>query len=396
MIASLRGPVCNAPMTRLASAALMFALAGCATTSGGSTPSSPIDGKSSSGGEKMAITNVIPFDVASCGPRALALSVMTNEVLTGAMLSMSPATQECFVDLQSRDGQPFDLKAKMTVAETGVTIEINGLGASAAGKACVENAFKKLPIQPLPAGSKPIVTEIPVSGGPQSVRVGDNAANDIAGKLRLAQPSMCDCYAKLGDQPAPMLKAEVEATGDGAKVTLNSTDELATCLQGKMQALKLGDAKAKLTWPLLLKNTYAGQLDPSAPAALRFQQLDGMRAQRTADVLVAAGQRVAAALAYDDLAQRYKKKPAKGMLEELKVKCAEVAAGDDKQMAAVKALVTVLEDSQKLVAAEKAKDPQWAQVEPMLAQQLASSNAEVARVEEQKKNDLNACPKTKY
>ena len=36
------------------------------------------------------------------------------------------------------------------------------------------------------------------------------------------------------------------------------------------------------------------------------------------------------------------------------------------------------------------------QVEPMLAQQLTSSTAEVTRIEEQKKNDLNACPKTKY
>ena len=385
-------------MNRLALAALTFSLAACATTSGGSTPSQPVAGapKASGGNEKMAITNVIPFDVASCGPRSLTLSPMTGEVLTGAMLSMSPATQECFVDLQSRDGQPFDLKAKMTVAETGVTVEVNGLGASAAGKACVEAAFKKLPIQPLPAGSKPVVTEVPVSGGPQIVRVGDNPANDIAGKLRLGQPSFCECYAKLGDKAAPMLKAEVDVTEGPAKVSFNTTDELTTCLTGKMQALNFGEAKAKLTWPLLLKNTYAGQLDPSAPAALRFQQLDGMRAQRTADVLVAAGQRVAAAVAYDALAQAYKKKPAKGMLEELKTKCAEVSAGDDKQIAAVKALVTVLEDSQKLVQAEKAKDPQWGQVEPMLAQQLTSSNAEVVRIEEQKKNDLNACPKTKY
>jgi D-alanyl-D-alanine carboxypeptidase len=160
--------------------------------------------------------------------------------------------------------------------------------------------------------------------------------------------------------------------------------------------LKLGDVAAKLTWPLLLKNSYASELEPSAPAALRFQQLDGMRAQRTSDVLIAAGQRVAAALAFDDLAQKYKKKPAAGMLDQLKVKCAEVAAGDDKQIAAVKSLVSVLEESQKLVAAEKAKDPQWGQVEAALAQQLTSSTGEVVRVEEQKKNDLNACPKVKF
>ena len=208
-------------MIRPTAAALLFALAGCATTAG-STPSTPIGGekKAASADQKMAITNVIPFDVASCGPRVLPLTPMTGEVLTGAMLSMSPATQECFIDLQSRDGQPFDLKAKMTVAEAGVTVEVTGLGASASGKACVENAFKKLPIQPLAAGSKPVVAEIPVAGGAQTVRGGDNAANDIAGKLRLAQSSMCECYAKLGDKPAPMLKADVEVTGAGpAKIT---------------------------------------------------------------------------------------------------------------------------------------------------------------------------------
>lgn len=382
-------------MKRLASAALLLAF-GCATTpssgAGGTTPKS-----TTAAPEKLAITNVIPFDVASCGPRPLALSPLTAEVLTGAMLSMSPATQECFVDLQSRDGQPFDLKAKLTVAESGVSIDITGLGASGAGKACVEAAFKKLELSARPKGSKPVVAEIPVSGGPQTVRVGDNVANDIAGILRLAQPSLCECYAKLGTRPAPMLKAEVEvAAGGVVKVNLGAADELTTCITARLQALKLGDTPAKLNWPLLLKNSYAVELEPAAPAALRFQQLDGMRAQRTSDVLIAAGQRVSAAIAFDELAQQYKKKPAKGMLEELKVKCADVASRDEKQMAAVKNLITVLEDSQKLVSVEKAKDPQWAQVEPMLAQQLTSSTAEVVRIEDQKKNDLNACPKTKY
>lgn len=385
-------------MMRLTRAALLFTLAGCATTSStGAAPDSKAAKTEAAQPQKLAITNVIPFDVASCGPRALTLSPLTAEVLTGAMLSMSPATQECFVDLQNRDGQPFDLKAKISVADSGVTVDVTGLGASGAGKACVEGAFKKLALQALPAGSKPVVAEIPIAGGPQTVHVGDNAANDIAGMLRLSQPSMCECYAKIGLKPAPMLKAEVEVSEDGkSKINLGATDELATCLTGKFSALKLGNQPAKLNWPLLLKNSYADELEPSAPAALRFQQLDGMRAQRTSDVLIAAGQRVSAALAFDDLAQKYKKKPAKGMLEELKVKCAEVAAGDDKQIAAVKGLVAVLEASQKLVAAEKAKDPQWAQVEPMLAQQLTSSTAEVVRVEEQKKSDLNACPKTKF
>lgn len=384
-------------MIRFVLLAPLLALAGCATTSPGPSGSPEKSAAPSGGPQKLAITNVIPFDVASCGPRELTLTPMTAEVLTGAMLSMTPAIQECFVDLQNRDGQPFDLKGKITVAESGASIEVTGLGASPTGKACVEAAYQKLALQPLAAGSKPVAAEIPLAAGPQTVRVGDNVANDVAGKLRLAQPSMCECYAKLGQKPAPMLKAEVEVGAEGAvKVNLGSTDELATCLTGKLQALKLGDAQAKLNWPLLLKNSYANELEASAPAALRFQQLDGMRAQRTADVLIAAGQRVAAALDFDALAQKYKKKPSKAILDEVKLKCADVVAGDDKQLAAVKSLVSVLQDSQKLVAEEKAKDPQWAQVEPALAQQLTSSTAEAVRVEEQKKSDLNACPKTKY
>ena len=382
-------------MNRLAS---FLCLAGCATTAASSSPS-PSEAPPAKIAEpqKLAITNVIPFDIAACGPRPLTLTPMSAEVLTGAMLSMTPATQECFVDLQARDGQTFDLKAKAIVAESGVTFEVSGLGASASGKACVEAALKKLPLVALAAGSKPVSTEIPIRGGPQTVKVGDNAANDIAGKLRLAQPSMCECYAKLAGKPVPMLKAEIEVAAEGtAKVNLGAADELTACLTTRMQALPLGNVATRMTWPLLLKNTYSDQVDASAPAALRFQQLDGMRAQRTSDILIATGQRDSAALAFDALAQSYKKKPAKGMLEELKVKCADVAAGDDKQLAAVKRLVAVLEDSQSLVLAEKVKDPQWAQVEPMLAQALTSSTAEVVRIEGQKKNDLNACPKTKF
>ena len=134
----------------------------------------------------------------------------------------------------------------------------------------------------------------------------------------------------------------------------------------------------------------------SAPAALRFQQLDGMRQQRTADVLIASGQRVTSALAYDAAAQAYKKKPGKNALPELNTKCAAVAAGDDKQLAAVKDVVAVLEDSKKLVGEEKSKDPQWAQVETQLDKQLEALKSESTRIEGQKANDLKACPKMTY
>ncbi len=380
-------------MKRLIRVTSMLAFAGCATTA--STTAVPA--KKAAEPQKLAITNVIPFDLAACGPRTLALAPLTGDALSGAMLSLNPALQECFVDTTAREGQAFDLQAKLTVAETGLSIELIGTGASAKGKACVEATFKKLALPTLPAGSKPVVAQTPVPLGAQTVKFGDNAANDIAGTLRLAQPSWCPCYAPLAAKAPPALAVDVEvAEGGAVKVAFATSDTLTACLTEHMQALELGTTATKLGWPLLLDNSYATEVDASAPAALRFQQLEGMRAQRTADVLIAAGQRTAAALAFDDLAGKYKKKPAKGLLEELQKKCADVAAGDDAQAAAVKGLVAVLEDAQKLVLAEKTKDPQWAAVEPQLAQQLTSSTAEVVRVEGQKKNDLNACPKAKY
>lgn len=381
-------------MNRLRTAAAVFVLASCATTSSTTTASAetkPLPGTSEP--TKLAITNVLPFDIASCGPRGLQLSPLNNEVLTGALLSLSPALQECFVDKGARDGQPFELKVKVTVAEAGTTIELTGTGASSKGKQCVEAAIKRLPLEP---GAAPAVAEVQVSAGPQTVQLGDNAANDIAGRLRLAQPQQCACYEKLGAAVPPSLTAEVDVTSDGkATVSVGSDDELSKCLAERFSALDLGKEAVKLKWPLLLKNAYAAEADPGTPVALRFQQLDGIRAQRTADVVIAAGRRYVSAVAYDALARDYKRKPVKGMLEKLKAQCAEVLSGDDAQLASLKALIDVLEQSQRLVQEEKAKDKAWEQVEASLAQQLTSSTGEVVRVEAQRKNDEGACPKSK-
>lgn len=375
-----------------AAAALVFA--GCATTSTSTTATAetkPVVGKAEP--TKLAITNVIPFDIAACAPRDTNLTPLTNEVLTGALLSLAPAFQECFVDKKNRDGQQFELKAKVTAADTGTTVEFSGNGASAVGKQCVETAIKRLVLKP--AGAT-VVAEIPVVAGPQTVAFGENAANDIAGKLRLGQLTQCVCYEKLGNVVPPALSAEVDVSSEGtAKVTVGKDDEFSKCLAERFSALDLGKEPVKLKWPLLLKNSYATDVDPAATPALRFQQLDGIRAQRTADVIIAAGKRYASAVEYDALAKDYKRKPVKGALEKLKSKCAEVIAGDDAQLAQVKSLITVLESSQKLVQEEKKKDTAWEQVEASLAQQLTSSTGEVVRIEAQRKNDEGACPKTR-
>ncbi|MGV3621229.1 MAG: hypothetical protein ACO1OB_10450, partial [Archangium sp.] len=290
-------------------------------------------------------------------------------------------------------GQTFDLKAKVNAADLGTTVEFSGNGATVVGKQCLEAAIKRLPLKP--AGAT-VVAEIPIVAGPQTVAFGENAANDIAGKLRLGQLTQCVCYEKLGNVVPPALSVDVDVSSEGkAKVSVGKDDEFSNCLAERFSALDLGKEAVKLKWPLLLKNSYVADVDPAATAALRFQQLDGIRAQRTADVIIAAGKRYASAVEYDAMAKEYKRKPAKGALEKLKAKCAEVIAGDDAQLGQVKALIAVLENSQKLVQEEKKKDPAWEPIEATLAQQLTSSTGEVVRIEAQRKNDEGACPKSK-
>lgn len=374
--------------------AACLVLAACATTKSGEAKT---DEKK--GGEpvmeKMSLSNIIPFDVAACGPRALELANPNAEVLTGALLTLAPAFNECFVDAKSRDGAAVDAKVKVTVTDKEPAVEVAGTGITPSGKACIEGAVKKLGLKPLAAGAAAVAAEIPLAPGPQVVQFGVNAASDVVASLRLAQLSACDCYAKLGSAVAPDLKADIDITETAASLKLNDASELGACVEGKLKAVDLGKKPLKLTWPLLLKNSYAGEVDAKAPAALQFQQLDGMRAQRTADVLMSAGRRVQNALAYDELGKKYKAKPTKPVLDELRAKCTEVVASDDKWIGSLKALVAVYDQSTKLVMAEKAKDPQWAQVEGALAKQTTATTAEVTRVEAQKVADQNACPKVR-
>ncbi len=376
----------------LRSAAALVVLAGCATTPSTSpAPASEPTPRPLFGAEQK-VTNVIPFDLAACAPRELSLSVLNPEVLTGALLSLSPAFQECFILKESRDGQPFDLKAKVTARET-TTVEFSGTGATDSGKACVEAAIKRLAFK---ADSAPATAELPVNVGPQTLSFGDNAANDVAGRLRVAQLQQCVCYEKLGPVTPPSLTAAVEVDDQGkATVAIGREDEFSKCLSDRFGALELGKEPVKLKWPLLLKNSYVEQADPAAPAALRFAQLEGIRGQRTADMMIAAGRRLATALEYDAMAKDFKRKPSKGFVDKLKNKCAEVIGADDVQITSVKALIGVLEQSQQLVQQEKVKEPQWAQLESAIAQQLTSSTGEVVRLEAQRKSDEGACPKTK-
>lgn len=368
------------------------------------------DLSSQSSAERMVVANVLPFDIAACGARAVPLGAPSDELVMGALLSIGPATQECFTDGASLDGATLDAKLKVTVGAE-VSFEVLGTGVSASGKECLLAAAKKLPFKPLEAGAKPakpleagakpVSGEVPVQPGGKAVVFGINPASDAAGTIRLAQPSFCSCYAELGTKPAPVLVANLKLFKEKpveVELEPNQVPTVAACVSEKLKALKLPSADVQLPYQFLLKNAYADAATPEAQPALQFQQLDGVRAQKTADVLLAVGQRVPVARAYDALVAKYKAtRPEKAwpLIGELKTKCAALLAADDVWVASLKTLVGVYQSSLDMAKTEKAKDPAWAPVEDALTRQMGDTSQELARVEGQRKNDEGACPKSK-
>jgi hypothetical protein len=349
--------------------------------------------------EQLAVTNNSPFDLASCGGRALELEPLTEEVVLGALLTRGPAFQECFLDPKSSDGAVGPVSVKATVSSSGAAVSVEGSGLSASGRACLEAAAQGVTFPALSAGAAAVSGQVPVAVSVKPVAWGVNPASDAAATLRLGLPSMCRCFAELRDavppQPVVKLKLAPAATPEVLVDGLAGNPEVAGCIAAQVRALPLPEVDLELGLPLLLVNGWAGGAAPDSSAALRFQQLEAVRARRTAEVLIAAGRRGGAATRYDEVVKKYKAKPNPALIAELKTKCAAVLAGDDAHLAALTALMDVYRVEGVLVAAEKAKDPAWARVEPGLNQQLAQTSNELARVEQQKVSDAAACPKSR-
>jgi hypothetical protein len=382
-------------MNRFIFASTAIALAGCATTQSEQKTAQAAGAPR----EKLAISNVSAFDLAACGPRTIELAPLNNEILTGALLSLGPSFQECLLDAKAREGATGDVKVKVSVSETGVMQEVAGTGISTAAKTCLENVLKKLPLKAAAPGAKPSVAEVPVAVGPTTVKMGLNVASDLVGSVRLAQTSFCECYAPYATKAPPEVKGSITlsaANPPALTLDIPADAELKTCLETKILALTFPKTEVQSPLPILLTNSYANEA-VTGPAALQFQQLDGLRAQRTADILVLAGKRLVAAETYDGVVKAFKanKKATKAVIDDLRAKCGQVVQADDAWAGGLEALLDVYQRSLTLASTEKAKDGQWAQVETALTQQLTSTKGEVTRVAQVKVADLNACPKVK-
>jgi hypothetical protein len=382
---------------RLAVATLTAVLLSCATTSSSGTgqksapAAQPVR-------EKMSVVNNSPFDLAVCPGRALALEPLAEEVLMGALLTRGPAFQECFLDPKATQGVPSKVTVQVTVAPEGVAVAVSGTGVSEWGKACLKAAAKVVDFPRLPAGAAALSGQVPVAPAVRPVVFGINVASDVAGTVRLALPSMCDCFKDVGDAPPPQPVAKLRLTAAAPPEVVfdgvGTSPGLGACLAEKVKALALPKSDVDLELPFILVNGWASGAAADVSAALQFQQLEAMRARRTAEVLIAAGRRGASALRYDEVVKRYKAKPTTSLIGDLKAKCADVLAGDAAHLAALKALMDVYQAETKLVQAEKTKDPTWANVEASLSQQLTQTSGEVVRVEQQRAADAAACPKS--
>ncbi len=392
-------------MNRFLTAVACCVLAACATEKSAQSGGAGAKSSDAPAVEKQKIVNISHFDIGSCTTPAPALPDPLNpEGVIGALVLSRPPVLECFVDPKSRGPEAESAAAvKATVSETGAAFEVTGTNLTPQGQACIEAALKKLPFKPLEKGSPPVVGSAEFRHGPTSpaVKLGVNAASDIAGSIRLQQAQWCDCWSPLAQTAPPALKAHLKFVPPKApEVSFDpTTDAAATkliaCLTPKLAALPPTSGTNELTvhYPFLLVNSGATQESADAQPELQFIQLDLIRAQAAADVALKIGVRSNALRTYDALVAKYKAKPNGALIKDLKDKCAAMVTTDEQWIASLKAQGEIDGRSLALASALKAKDARWADAQTAAQAQVTASAAEVKKAEDIRVADVAVCPK---
>jgi len=210
----------------------------------------------------------------------------------------------------------------------------------------------------------------------------------LKGSLKIVRPEATDA----GPPPAQVSPdATFEAAGDP------TADKVAACLKGKIGALKIKTpAAASVTVPLIFRFIHSG-LGETLPGGVpedQFAQLELVRGRRSAEAAIAVGDRDVAANVYDAAVTAFKSR-AKPLptVKELKDKCAELLAGDDKVVEALKKQLAIEDTTHTFAAAQKAKDASWTDAEAAAAQKVAQAQKDVATWQEMRKQNEAACPK---
>jgi hypothetical protein len=267
---------------------------------------------------------------------------------------------------------------------------------------------ERVPLKPLPKGTAPVTAQSGfqhMTGRSPSVTMGLNAPSDIAGVIRLATPSFCECYADNKDSVPPELKAALDLPANATKLApatfepAPGTEKIASCLQGKLAALDFPAtaAEAKIpAYPFAMINSNASEEATALGDELRFTHLDAVRGQRVADVAMAVGTRVNAVTTYDAAVIAYKKNPKKVNPQELIDKCAALVKSDDAWIATLQKQMALAERTLTFVQESKVKDPAWAEVEAPAQAQVDTAKKDLTDAQAAKVADQKVCPKVSY
>jgi hypothetical protein len=392
---------------------LPFFLAACGPATGdGTTPD-----KAQPKVAQQQIAAVGYFDLGAAFPAPPAIPARVNkEILTGVEVAGRPLVMECLVPPTHRGA---DKKTKVvvdaTLAAGGVEHKITGENLTPAGVACIEGALKKwtaaLPTLNAAAASGPVAAHVEyvhVVGVSPSVTLGVSAASDIAAAVRLALPGWNDCLAPWKSAAPSTLKATIKVTKPAGSPTPAETtpaevtfepggDAVATCLKGKLTALKLkSPADESITIPYTFRFVHSGLGDalPALEPEVQFAQLDLVRARRAAEAAIALGDRGESAGVYDAAVKGYKARVKPEVtVKELKDKCAALLSADDRLVEAMKRQLGIETATQKLASEQKAKDASWAEAEAAATQQVVQAQKDAEAFTAQRKNDEGACPK---
>ena len=321
----------------------------------------------------------MPFDLASCNPRALDLSKPINEFgVQAAFRASRPFIQECLTDAKNYDGtKPLRGKVNTAVDGAGLKVSATGEGLQPAPKACIEKAVAGQlgTVAPLPADAKPISFDGPFERLPNTgVRMGINEASDVEGTVRLALPQWCSCFDDYKTKAPPQLSGMVTLTrkdmldkpdrfklpdGTVPKQLLPVSSALAgpagdanaskaaACINGKVNTLPLTSKAEQFLTPvqlLLVNSNSTEQLPASALPPLRFVQLDSTREQRQADasprwVAAEGGRRLRQKVTTyqtSTVDRCQKRKQAAGILARAQTGCAALVKSDDEFTAALR------------------------------------------------------------
>lgn len=373
--------------------------------------------------EQQRITNISYSDLAVCFPKPPALPEKLNrEILVGLLVASRPQVMECLVDPRNRGGEKTTVVTlQSSVSAGGADTKVGGQNLTPDGEKCIRESigrwFAAVPnLQgKVAAGEPPVTAEAQfqhTQGSSPSVQLGINEGSDIAGTVRLAQTSWCDCYAGWKDAAPRPLKSKIKlvkpaGAPEGAAQSVApasvsfdpagdpAADKAAACIQQKVSSMRFNATSDELTLPytfLFVHSAHEEQI-AAAPTDIQFIQLEAIRTQRSAAAAIAVGARINAAVIYDGLVKKYQANPDAVTVDELKAKCDALLKTDDGWAAAVERQLEMDEKTLALVRELKAKDPQWGRAEEAAQSTVDATKKDLETVKKTRTDDAGICPK---